>query len=352
MSRIKLTLESGGADLDVQDNGTSVVNPASALNFTGAAKVTDAGGGKAEIEILEYWSESQTGSRSEFTAKGTGTNRSAVIFPKGAGGVGMGRSVQPTGAQSVSIGDQSQSTALAAIAITSEGLASGSQSLAIGRKSRATQIGASAYDWECQSEALRGTSRGFGGLQKNTGFDGFANSRGQADGNAAVEGFTGKNQIQNGIIGWDSVLTGTGNPDTLLVSADYIDLNNTFSGSAKNTPVAHFQTSGADRLVHFISYVSFYVNALTGSLGTIAAGDKKIVRIEQCGIISSGTLTLLGSVSSTVLFEDASLSGLTVAYQVVSNQLATRVTLPSLLGGGSINVRAAANCNYFETNIA
>lgn len=42
----------GGASIDVQDNGASVVNPASILNFTGGGvTVSDNGGGEAEINI-------------------------------------------------------------------------------------------------------------------------------------------------------------------------------------------------------------------------------------------------------------------------------------------------------------
>lgn len=354
MAKVELLLPGGdGSALDVQKDGSSVVNPASILNFSGAVGVTDNGSEEAGIEIVRYWTESDSINPfgSVWTAKGSGTNRASIIYPKGAGGVGLGRSVQPTGAKSVAIGDQANASQFNAINITSEGLSSGQQSLAIGRRARATNTGSVSVGFEGQSEAVRGKAGGFGDLQKNTGFESFANSRGDSVGNSVINAWTGKNQIQRGIIGWDSRLTGAGNPDQELSSAQFVDLNRTFSGTAVNTGVSHFTPSGDDRLCHFISYVTIYIFSVTGSLGTIAAGNKKVVKIERCGIKSGGTLTLLGTLSSTVMFEDAALSGFTATYEVVSNNLSTRVTLPSLLGGGSVNVKMSAKCDYYETYI-
>lgn len=344
--------DNGGIDgIEVLQNSISVVNPATGLNFTGAVEVTDLGSGVAGIQILRYWTESQPSTVvSAFTPRGADTNIRALILPKGNGGFGAGRSPQPNGSFSVAIGDQMIVGGGESVGLGTQGIIIGSNAGGFGRRPVVTQTSGYAYDSDCRTEQAESKSTGLGALQKNRSFEALANSRGNSFGNANIDSYAGKNQIQRGIVGWDSRLTG-GSPDKLLETEDYIDLNNTFIANSANTPTVHFTPSSDDRLVHFRALVTFYVHSVSGTLGTISAGDKKVVLIERCGIKTGGTLTLLGTLGTAVKFEDASLSGVAATFEVVSNNLSLRITLPALVGGGSINVKAAAECTYFETNI-
>lgn len=85
--RVKIPGSSGALGVEVLENGVSIIDPASALDFTGAVNITNNGGNEAGIDILPNFTEDNSGSQntSSITAKGSATNINAAITPKGNG---------------------------------------------------------------------------------------------------------------------------------------------------------------------------------------------------------------------------------------------------------------------------
>jgi hypothetical protein len=258
-----------------------------------------------------------------------------------------GFSNSAAGDSSIAGGNQSSATNFSSICLGSESVASAFASTTIGRQSQTTAGSSHSLGTGNRVEGLASFASGAGALIKNARQKAFSQSF-NASGSADILNISGRAQEGCVILGFNSRLTGTGQPPTLITTGQVFWLSLGNAGLA--TPVnTGWLPATSNQQFTFQLKLMATITAITGTATGIAVGNVKQWNIEGSGKNVANTITILNATTTpVVLYEDAGLATFSAQFIQVAGRVVVEITAPTFVGGGSLELMVNGFMYYQE----